>query len=305
LIESHFANSEAVRLALDEHPGRDILDRLQSIESCLRLFLKSEATIQLQIQKFHVEAHTQQLLGRQRKAECKAIEDSIQENLYIFCACAMTLVDQARALSEKIEIPNYTEKVATFASDARHRFIQELRVDMVHVTIHDPSWQITTGRSNERGTKFLIRPKNLRRLKKYHSLAKEFVAAYPNGVDLGETVAQYRSDVLAFHDWLRQSVEAEAEADLTDLNRCWKIIRGHTARAFWRIIFQQVIIDAKKDAYAYLHKELTPAEIEQVMSMPHRTKRQVDQIINLADDDGICDDSLRNLAYQAFGVTDA
>ena len=217
----------------------------------------------------------------------------------------MTLVDQARALSKKVDIPNYSHRVKLFANDPRHRFIQELRVDMIHVRLHDPSWQITTGRDEERTTRFLLKADQLRRLDEYHSLAKQFVLQDPDGVDLGRTISDYRATVEEFQSWLRLSVEEIAQADLEDLSRCWKVIQGFSARSFWQIILLQVLIQGKRDPYNYLSKELTDAELAEVLALPHRSKTQVDRIIEIVDNEQICDEELRQIVYRAFGTTDA
>lgn len=306
IVESVFANYSAVEKALDDHPGRNVRDRLESIASCLRLFIKSEESIQTSIARFHQGAHDERLLTRRRRHEYRALKEQIQESLFIFCACAMTLVDQARALSDQIEIDGYETAVeAAFRSNPLHRFIQELRVDMIHVTMHEPGWQITSGRDQDRTTKFLLKPTQLRRLDKYHRLAKQYVSSFPDGIDLGNTVQAYREQVEVFQTWLRESTELAASEQLQDFQRCWRIVKATSARPMWRMIFLQVLIQGNRDPYDYLERELTESELDEVKALPFKSKEQVDRIIHLVDDVGACDADLRKIVYQAFGVTDA
>lgn len=133
LARALFANREAVDKALDDHPGRELNDRLESLASVRRLFNKTAVSIQDCITLFDVQSREGSLLQRSRKDDLKAIEEQLQEALYIFAAASMTLVDQSRTLTVKIKIPGYAERVAsTFSNSPKHRFVQELRVDMVH-----------------------------------------------------------------------------------------------------------------------------------------------------------------------------
>lgn len=68
----------------------------------------------------------------------------------------------------------------------------------------------------------------------------------------------------------------------------------------WSI--SQVVIQGKHDPYAYLPKYLTPQELEDVRSLPHRSIVQVDRIIEIVDEYGACNDEVRDMAYKAFGV---
>jgi hypothetical protein len=53
----------------------------------------------------------------------------------------------------------------------------------------------------------------------------------------------------------------------------------------------------------YLDKYLSDNEIEEILSLPFRSKLQVDRIIELIDEYRCCDEELRNAAYRLFGVT--
>jgi hypothetical protein len=298
-----FVNQSAVQLSLKELPGRDIHERLESLASVLRLFNKTVASILSAIDRFHYEAHENNLFRRNRRHDREQLEEELQEQLYVFAACSMTLVDQSRALTDKIYVPDYRERITSSFSDSpRHRFVQELRVDMIHVTLHEPNWQLTSGGNEERTTRFLLHQNQLQRFDKYSAMAKQYVSDHPKGIDVGLLVSQYRDEVNSLHAWLRDEIESVARDMLTDYRRCQRIVRAAGSRSWWRLILSQVVIQANRDPYAYLDQYLTPDEMREVLSLPHRSKLQVDRIVELVDDEGACDVELRELVYRAFKV---
>ncbi len=90
---------------------------------------------------------------------------------------------------------------------------------------------------------------------------------------------------------------------VSDYLRCRRRLKAVTARATWNIILKQVLIAGKRDPYPYLERYLNSNEIDEVLQLPARSRRQVDRIIEIVDEYGACDDELRETAYEAFGVT--
>jgi hypothetical protein len=298
-------NVAAVQEALEKHPAQDISDRLISLASMLKIFRRSKEEILRQIQNFHYEVHEKKLLQRNRRHDQQLLESNLQEQLYLFAASAMTLVDQSRVITGKIHIPGYSERIKNdFAENGRHRFIQELRVDLIHLTLHAPGWQFTSGREEVSKTRFLIHSRQLRRLKDYCQAAKNFVATNPDGIDLSLLVSEYCEEVSSLHEWLRIAVEREAGDSLNELRRYRRRVAAEGARFWWQLVFSQMIIPHNRDPYGYLDRYLTEEELNRVQSLPHRSRAQVDLIVELVDENGACDAELRQLVYKGFCVID-
>jgi hypothetical protein len=298
-----FLNFSAVELTLQNHPGREVIERLESLSSVLRLFNKSAVSILHSIDRFHYEAHKNNLFRRNRRHVREQLEEELQEQLYVFAACSMTLVDQTRTLTDKINVPNYRERITPgFSDNPRHRFVQELRVDMIHITLHEPNWQLTSGGSEEQTTRFLLHPSQLKRVNEYHAMAKQYVSDHPKGIDVGLLVSQYKEEVNSLHEWLRNGVESAAHDILTDYRRSKRIVRAISSKSFWQLILSQMVIQSNRDPYTYLDRFLTPDEMGEVLSLPHQSKIQVDRIVELIDDYGACDIELLELVYRAFNV---
>jgi hypothetical protein len=296
---------EDARRFVDEHPGCELAERSASLLGVFRILQRARASFHEHLERFHSEAHGGHLFRRNRRNDLAAYEEKFQELLYLFASSAMTLVDQSRALNGKVQLPGYEKKVAAFAGSRRHRFVQELRNDLVHVTLHRPSWQLTSGRNQDPTSKFMLWPDQLTRASEYHSLAREYLLEHPKGIDLGALVDEYTSEVTEFQGWLQDALVAEAGSVIADYKRCVKRIKAVSARCWWNIIFQQLLLPARRDPYQYLDQYLNPHELEEVNSLPLKSTAQVDRIIELVDEYGACDDALRALVYKAFDVRDA
>ncbi|MCW5641530.1 MAG: hypothetical protein KIT63_05485 [Rhodoferax sp.] len=288
---------------LHEHPARKVKERQESIKSMLRLLNKTAETFTANINTYHDDAHNHGLYTRPRDGNRRILVDEIREGLYIFTCCAITLADQTRPLSELVQVPGYEEKKdEAFATNPRHRFLQELRNDVVHVKLHDLGWELFVGRNNVRQTTCKLLPDRLTRSHKYNPEAKKFLADNPNGIDLGVLVTEYREQVNQFHCWMEAAMPNETRQQIQDHDQIDRAITRVATRKWWELVLSQMVINANRDPYAYLDRYLTPDEHRTVLQLPHKSSAQVDKIIELVDEDGACNVELRSLAYKAFGV---
>ncbi len=303
LTKAYFRDFKQAQQSIKQHPGYDLHERSRSLKAVLRMFDNAASAFFETLDIFHVEVHERRLFDRVRRKDLKNLEERFQEILYLFASSAMTLVDQSRALSKKVELPGYTERVAvTFTDNLRHRFIQELRNDLIHVKLHEPSWSLTTNRDRTRTTRFMLFPNELQRSDEWHRLAKEYLQQHPEGVDLGALIREYRAEIIEMQTWLQATLREVADAAIGDYLRCNNFLLAVGARCWWRLLLSQVVIQQGRDPYQYIDRYLSVAELAEVQRLPHGTKEQVDRIINLIDDYGACDEELRALTYKAFGI---
>lgn len=302
LVAAVWKSPKTVHEWIDEHPGHVFVARLASLRGVLRIFKESAEQFNVCLGQFHKDAQGGHLFRRSRRADLDAYEQNFQKLLYVFASSALTLVDQTRTLSQKITLPEYESRKEFFATSPMHRFIQELRVDVIHVVLHSPGWQVTSGVNEEPTSKFMLWPKQLTRLPDYNAQARKFVEAHPGGIDLGQLIADYSAQVSSFHEWLQHTIDAVAGQMMSDYLRCLKRVRAVSSRSFWNLIFQQVVIAGKRDPYIYLDQHLTEGELNEVNTFPHRSKKQIDRIIELVDEHGACDDELRQIIYKAFSA---
>ena len=93
-----------------------------------------------------------------------------------------------------------------------------------------------------------------------------------------------------------------AEKDFFEIKDSHKrILRRDLAKL---TLSQMVHMVRNKDPYEYLHKFFDPATVREIMRRPWRSKEQVDFMIELKAAELECDDDLRRLFYECFGVAD-
>jgi hypothetical protein len=63
------------------------------------------------------------------------------------------------------------------------------------------------------------------------------------------------------------------------------------------------VLARRLDPYLYLDGHLNAAEMQEVLQLPKNSAKQVDRIIEILDEYGACDNDLRRMIYQAFGVS--
>lgn len=305
LIEAFWQDFQGTRQIVDAHPGRKIDRHLQSLEAVLDMFFESAQQIQQTLRIFCEEAEEGSLMRRPRRKDLESYGKRIRHLLYMYSTSAMTLVDQSRTIDRQLIIPGYDEKVAAnFKEDRRHRFIQEFRNDSVHLKLHRPGWQIALVFGEGRIGRFLLPIDQLERLGDYHSLAKEFVKANPRGIDVGELVAEYTSQVKAFHAWFKDAIAMVGAEQIADYHRCINTLNRLSSKSSWNLIFQQIVIPRGIDPSTRLDEYLTREELSLVNALEPKSKQQVDKIIQFVDEFGACDEALRLLVYKAFGVND-
>jgi hypothetical protein len=290
---------EAVYQALREHPGSRIVEVLASIATTRKVFVRSSNSIRRCVEEFH-HGTMDGIHRRENVDKLQEIEIRIQEGLYLFVCGAMSLVDQCRNASKLVDIPHYSEIVLkTFATNPEHRFIQGLRNDLSHVSFKSSAWRVSDGVGG-RTTQFLIQPAALH-LDEYPADGRKYAKIHPEGIDLIRLVDAYESRVSQFQDWFGSALRDASANPISEFEMGDRSLRGLGAKVSWRILFQ-FVGPGKRDPYAYLDQYLFEHELIDVLALPHRSKMQVDQIIEFLDDYDICDDELRSQIYAIFAV---
>lgn len=302
LTDAYWKNFLVTQRAIKEHPGRELDDRSRSLSSTLRMFNNAAASFFHHAERFHEQAMHGIIFRRNRRDECRRLEEELQDAVYIFASSAMTLVDQSRALNTLITIPGYAERITTdFKTNSIHRLIQELRVDVVHITLHEPNGHMSTKEDGTWVTKFLLEPDQLTRADKYNKEAKSYLQKNPDGIDLGALFAEYQKLVNEFQEWLQKTIWKLSGAAISAYLECDRYVKVLGLHPSWNIILSH-FVSGSRTPYNFLDRFLTPQEMEEVLALPHQSRAQVDRIIQIIDEHGACDDDLRRKTYQAFSV---
>jgi hypothetical protein len=217
---------------------------------------------------------------------------------------AMALVDHSRRFSGKYPVEFYREKVREyFSGNPLHRFVQNFRNYMTHVRIAKSNWVV---KHDKQGSSvfFFLTQENLSKWDGWDIPSKSYIAENPDGVNVEEFFNDYSRMVKLFHDWFRSQVWQKHSEELREFFDCKKAYNAINVRSTWNMLIKQTFLPKKIDPYMYLDRYLSNNEIAEVLSLPFRTKQQVDRIIKFVDEYRACDGELRKSVYELFGVTE-
>lgn len=104
----------------------------------------------------------------------------------------------------------------------------------------------------------------------------------------------------AFHQWYRAAIEGHFRVDLAEHRDYDRILKGIGWRSSYALLLQ-VARSTNQNPFDRLGEYLHPHELEAVLGINDR-RAQVDKIIEILDVYNACDEALRRVAYELFGV---
>ncbi|MDI7261418.1 MAG: hypothetical protein QME90_16055 [Thermodesulfobacteriota bacterium] len=302
LRRAYFQNFVETRKAIQEHPGFPVHCDLSDLQLSLSIFVSSVFDLLDSIEAFRIESQVTQFWTCPSRDRFEKQELAIRRGIFSAATSAIALVDHSRRVSRRANIPEYQARVyATFANNEMHRFVHSLRKCISHIRMIEADWQVkwdATGKS----TKFKMRQETLLTFSEWHSLAKAFISQHPEGIDVEILFKNYQAHVKDFHNWFYAEVEKVLEPQLSEYREYERILNRFDVEAWWNMIFKQVVMVKRLDPYKYLDRFLTKQELDEVFSLPMRSQKQVDRIIEILDEYKACDKDLRETIYLAFGV---
>lgn len=304
LRKCYFRDFQRTRKELDLLPGGTIYNELKSLRLSLNIFLDAIDDLISSINKFKFESAHSEFWHKTNRPFADKLEISIQRGILSSAMCAMALVDHSRVFKKKYPNPinEYENKIKNcFDNNERHKFIQSLRWYVTHVKFTKANWKITHTKEG-RNVYFLLDKNMLLGFGNWHSLAKSFISKHDEGINVEELFENYSNEVRKFHNWLRVSLLDTYGEKISEYLYYLRILNGFSSESNWNIIVHQFLPQKNIDPYLYLDRYLTEEEIEDVFSLPYRSKKQVDRIIELVDSYKVCTDTLREEIYKICKV---
>jgi hypothetical protein len=302
IMVSTFQNLIATLRTIDSLPGGIIASELEAVHLSLNIFLDATYDLLSSINSFKGESERPDFWNRTRRSNFESLELHIQRGVFSATMAAMALVDHSRIFADKYPVELYHEKVKEcFSEDTLHRFVQKFRNFMTHVRITKSNWVVKHDKQGK-SVFFFLTQENLNKWDKWDSPSKSYIALNPEGVNVEQLFDDYSGKVKLFHDWFRSQVWQKYSNDLREYFDCKRMYNAINDRSTWNLLIKQVFLLKKIDPYMYLDRYLSNNEIEEILSLPFRSKRQVDLIIELVDEYGACDEEIRKAAYELFGI---
>lgn len=302
LRKAYFRNFISTRKAIQEHPGFFAHQVLSELKISLEMFSDCVNDLLNSVEQFRSQSCNPEFWRRPAKFLLQQRERAVRKGLFTAAISAMALVDHSRRITEcKIHVPGYEEKKnEMFREDEKHNFIQGLRDFVAHRHIVQPNWIIQYSAKGRR-TNFILSQEILLSWKKWNKHDRQFIERHPKGIDVEELFLSYRHKVEHFHNWFHEKIEQITYHELSEYRKYDYMLKQFATKSLWNIILNQVV-KGRLDPYTYLDRYLTKQELDEVFTLPKRSQKQVDRIIEILDEYGACDDELRESIYSAFGV---
>jgi len=304
IIASTFRDFTATLKAIDSLPGGIIASELESVYLSLTIFVDATYDLLASINFFKGESERPDFWHRTKKSGFETLEVRIQRGVFSATMAAMALVDHSRRFSGKYPVEFYREKITEyFSENTLHRFVQNFRNYMTHFRIAKSNWVVKHDKQG-RSVFFLLTQEDLNKWNGWDNLSKTYIANNPDGVNVEGLFNEYSTKVRDFHDWFRSQVWQKYSDELREFYDCKKAYNAVNARCMWNMLIKQAFLPKKINPYVYLGRYLSNNEVAEVLSLPFRSKQQVDRIIELVDEYHACDGEIRKSVYELFGVTE-
>jgi hypothetical protein len=289
------------------HPGHDLDGKIKSLERALETYWRCHADLITRLDQFDMASRDGTLFGRPRKAELREHETGCRKEIFALSAAAAALVDLARHVTKNITIPNFQDELANNFNLKQQAFVKELRNQLNHVTFFESNWSINIAWSTKdtepaQTSHFEFKTAELLRDGDFNDEAQAYIQGQKGRIDVRNLFETYSNSVRSFYAWLMPEIEARLSAEVQDYRRCVRARRANSARSGYRILLGHVTPET--DLYGHLHKYLTKEELGEIDALPHRSKLQIDRVIQMVDEYGACDDEMRGLVYKTFGVVE-
>jgi hypothetical protein len=287
---------------IESLPGSKISLELDALRLSLNIFLDAAYDLFSSINMLKGESEKPDFYDRTRRTELERLELHIQRGVFSAAAAAMALVYHSRQFNTRYPVESYQERIdENFAKDPLHRFIQKFRDFMVHVRSVESSRLVTWDKQGK-SVFFILSAKQLKQYHKWDAPSKSYIESHPKGINVEQLFREYLKKIKLFHDWFRSEVWEKNAQDLKEYFACKKVYNAVNAGSMWSLLIKQAFAQKKINPYMYLDKYLSGNEIQEILSLPFRSKEQVDRVIELVDECGVCDEELRKATYALFGV---
>jgi hypothetical protein len=163
------------------------------------------------------------------------------------------------------------------------------------------NWTIKTD-ANGTSVFFTLKKETLLTWKDWSEPARSYIESSADGINIEELFESYVEKISKFHRWLRSQVRTGYNDELGGFYSAKRAYSRTHTQSSWNIWISQVAIPGGHDPYEYIEALLTQNQLEEVLSLPFRSKVQVDRIIALADEYTACNTDLRENIYKLFGV---
>jgi hypothetical protein len=288
---------------LRAHPGFDLEYKLRSLRTTLQLFDQAYLDLMEALAAFDTFSRRPEFNYRSHRDEHSHIERRVRKEIFAFSELAHSLQDHSRRVKSQWENPAIDLRIPEcFGTDGLHDFVCGLRSALHHMLMVDADWEIRDSGAAATSHYMFRKDELLAANPGWNAGARRYFERCGEVIDVGVLAQAYHPRVHSFYDTLLREAELGPPPDVADYRHCWNAHWQQSARMTWSFLLAEYL-KRNIDPYGYLERYLTPVELEAARRLPHRSREQVDFIIQAVDEFSACDGNLRATIYRLFGVT--
>jgi len=290
------------KAAIDDTDGGKLWRSLQELEDSVYVLEANITDLLDEISLFADRSKNPAFWHQGNGSEAERHNRAVNRKLSNCTASLMALVDHARNFQLYSPVPNYADELKKhFSSPGLHDFLQSLRNYNTHWRIAQTNWTISKGReADSRRARFIVTKTELLAWDGWKGKAKDYINSFTNSIDVYEVFSTYRKHVQTFYAWHSGAVLCEYSDILRPYLEYKRLYEGINKKYAWNAVISH--LPKTLNPLQYLSRYLPPHGVERVLSLPHQSKQQVDELIRLLDMEEFCDDTLRDKVYALFNV---
>ena len=233
-----------------------------------------------------------------------AVGHVAQKDVVAYCALAFGVRDTLKEIRDlRSDIADEISEIEddVYGTDISE-FVRKLRNNLLHGRVLVPEWSVVyegAGSSVSASMRYSVEDLNV--TGKWSAESCRYMqSATDEHVQLSVVVR----DHFALVNQLKSSLDAlfarnvsQAEWDYHQIEDSHKRV---LRRQWTKILLRQV--GKGKNPYDQLYRFFEPDVVREILRYPQHSKEQVDYLIALKSSEIDCDDELREMLYQAFGV---
>jgi hypothetical protein len=297
------SNFQTVQKSIDQTEGGRLWSRIKELDDAIWVFTTSTTEMIDEISTFGERSKDIEFWNKTNEKNAEKYVREVKRKLYYCTSALMTLVDIARAFSNKWPIEGLAEqRNKSFSTPGLHDFLQKLRNFSSHWRIAQANWQINYDFTNgARTASFMVSKEELLAWGDWGAKAKKYIEESEDKIDILKIFTQYKKQVQQYYNWQKGVVLDTYPSVLRPFFEYKKIHEGLQQSLKWNMILSH--FKPTMNPYQYLAQYLTNTQMELILSYEHRSEQQVDALIKMLNMEDFCDIQLRSKAMKAFGVS--
>lgn len=299
---------------LREHPGFRFSERRDHYRTSLSVMRLSASDLAESLKDFEREATAEnsEIMRYKNKDRLRHTARRIQKELFSAANAAASLVDHSRRLHKLFVFSEHDAKRKEFfKEDGLHELVIALRILLHHLHVVEAAWSLSADyRTGEKGAIFMIYKAEILRgldenadgfgAEKTRTI-KRWIESAPDQIDLLRLFQEYSSRLEQFHSFINDRIEQSPPGALLDYDRCILEVDRNATRISWNALVGNWLQWEKvPDLHKHLGGFLTPEQKEALYALPRNSPEQADAVIEIIDEKGAIDMSLRERIYNLF-----